>query len=84
MVIPRNHVLQCCSDILSCQPLGSITRGCGLSHSNIVQRELRRAKKKKKKGKTDTDKCLVAVGLGQVGPFKIDATLIACNKTCDS
>lgn len=37
----------------------------------------------KKDRRTDTDKCLVVVGLGQVG-LKIDATLIACNKTCDS
>lgn len=50
-----------------------LMRGGVVSHSNIVQQVLRR---------TDTEKCLMVSGLGQVG-LKIDATLIACNKTCD-
>lgn len=49
------------------------------SRSNIVQQ----GAQKGQKGQTDTDKCLVVVGLGQVG-LRIDATLIACYQTCDS
>lgn len=51
-----------------------------MSHSNIVQQGLRRAKKDRQ---TDTDKCWWWWDWGRWA-LKIDATLIACNKTCDS
>lgn len=49
-----------------------LTRSGEVSRSNIVQW-----------GQTDMETCLVVLGLGQVG-LQIDATLIACYKTCDS